>query len=226
MKIVTTSLVRGAREAEGTVVIIDVLRAATTASYLLAGGAERIIAVERVQDAFDLKLKHPSYILVGELKGRKVPGFDYGNSPSAIRGADIRDKTIIFRTSSGVSGIMNAKKADVILFAGFVNAQATADYLKKKKPSLITLVGMGWEGTLRACEDDECAQYIKNTLNNITNNQKAIKKSLLTCKTAEKFFEDDPDFPEIDFELSLEFDRFDFAIRALKQRNQILLAKA
>ena len=47
MEIVLSSLLNGAKEAQGTVVIIDVYRAFTTAAIAFSKGAEKIILVQR-----------------------------------------------------------------------------------------------------------------------------------------------------------------------------------
>jgi phosphosulfolactate phosphohydrolase-like enzyme len=42
---------------------------------------ERTIPVAEVEQARQIKAWHPDYALIGERNGRKLPGFDYGNSP-------------------------------------------------------------------------------------------------------------------------------------------------
>lgn len=55
MDITIESLLQGARNARGLVVLIDVLRAFTTAAYVLNNGARKIIPVGRLEEAFRLK---------------------------------------------------------------------------------------------------------------------------------------------------------------------------
>ena len=54
MEIKVGSLVGGAREAEGTVIIIDVFRAFTTAAIAFDHGAAQIILVAEVEEALEL----------------------------------------------------------------------------------------------------------------------------------------------------------------------------
>jgi 2-phosphosulfolactate phosphatase len=70
--------------ATGLVVVIDVLRAFTTSAFLFQAGAEEIILVSGVDEAFQLRKEIPDSIIVGEVDGIRVPGFDLGNSPSTI----------------------------------------------------------------------------------------------------------------------------------------------
>ncbi len=56
MEIHLKSLLQGARESTGTVVIIDVYRAFTTAAVAFQRGAEKIIFVARIQDGLALRI--------------------------------------------------------------------------------------------------------------------------------------------------------------------------
>ena len=55
MEIRLGSLVRDAREAEGTVIIIDVFRAFTTAAIAFQNGASQITLVAEVEEALELQ---------------------------------------------------------------------------------------------------------------------------------------------------------------------------
>ena len=82
MDIEILQLTEGAMKARGLTVVIDVFRAFSTACYIFAAGAEKIIPVEHVEEAFNLKKIFPEVVMLGERLERKVPGFDFGNSPS------------------------------------------------------------------------------------------------------------------------------------------------
>ena len=143
MKINRLSLVEGAREAKGLTVIIDVFRAFTTAAYVMANCAKKIIPVGSVEEAFKLREEHPNWIIMGEVDGKTVPGFDYGNSPADVMNLDFRDRTLIQRTSAGTQGIVNAQQAEELMVGSFVVAEATVDYIKQRDPEDVSLVAMG-----------------------------------------------------------------------------------
>ena len=63
MKIQILHLVEGAKQARGLAVIIDVFRAFSTACYIMNNGAEKILPVSEVSEAFQLKKKSPDLIL-------------------------------------------------------------------------------------------------------------------------------------------------------------------
>jgi 2-phosphosulfolactate phosphatase len=60
-------------------VVIDVLRATTTATQALASGYERVLCADSIERA--QALRQPGRVLAGERKSVKPPGFDQGNSP-------------------------------------------------------------------------------------------------------------------------------------------------
>jgi len=66
MHINILQLAEGAREAKGTAIIIDVLRAFSTACYAINKGIETIIPVGDINLAYQLKKNNPDYLLTGE----------------------------------------------------------------------------------------------------------------------------------------------------------------
>ncbi len=79
-------------DADGVVVVIDVLRAFTTAAYALDRGAEEIFLVSTVEEAFDLKERNSRCLLIGEVDGLPIDGFDLPNSPSALANLDLNSR--------------------------------------------------------------------------------------------------------------------------------------
>jgi 2-phosphosulfolactate phosphatase len=111
MEICIESLLEGAKRAAGSVAIIDVFRAFTTAAVALANGASRIIMVGTVEEALSLRDNGIAQVCMGEVRGRAPPGFDFGNSPFEVSQADFGGKTIVQRTSAGTQGIVAASQA-------------------------------------------------------------------------------------------------------------------
>lgn len=217
MRIERLSLISGARRASGLAVIIDVFRAFTTAAYVMANGAERIIPIGSLKEAFELKRLHPDWLLMGERDGRRVEGFDYGNSPFEISDVDFSGRTVIQTTGAGTQGVVNAKGAEEMLLGSFVTAGAIIEHIRRANPEVISLVAMGSIGVERSMEDELCASYIENTLIGATPNFEEIKRRIRNSPSRAKFF--DPtrhQFHEEDFYMALELDRFDFILRVVK----------
>jgi 2-phosphosulfolactate phosphatase len=214
MEIKRLSLLEGARRATGTAVIIDVFRAFTTAAYVMANGAETILPVGGVEEALELRRRHPGWLVMGEVHGHKVPGYDYGNSPEEVSRVDFTGKTVVQRTSSGVQGILAASGADEVLLGSFVIAEATVEYLKRRGPDVVSLVAMGWEGEYEAIEDELCAEYLEARLLGRRPDFPDMVRRIRADPQGAKFF--DPaqtSFREGDFHAAMSLDRFPFALR-------------
>ena len=215
MNIRILQLVEGARQARGLTVIIDVFRAFTVEAWLSHNRAEAIIPVGDIQTALDYRTAHPGTLLCGERGGRKIDGFDFGNSPSAIEQADLAGKTVVHTTSAGTQGIANAHGAQEIIGGALVNASAIARYIRSRNPDEVSLVCMGLAGKEETEEDTLCARYIKSLLEGQPIADLDAEIEILKRTSGAKFFDPAQQdvFPEADFHLSTQVDRFDFVLR-------------
>ena len=217
MEIRILQLIEGARAARGLTVIIDVFRAMTVEAYVLHNGAADLLPVGSLEEAYAYREAHPGTILIGERGGKKCPGFDFGNSPSAVKHVDFTGKTVVHTTSAGTQGIANAVGADEMLTGSLVNAKAIADYIRNSGAEVVSLVCMGLEGLEPTAEDTLCAEYIKSL---VEGKPMDLTEGIAECKrtSGAKFF--DPAnrevFPEEDFHLSVEADKFDFVLHVEK----------
>ena len=193
-----------AKEATGHVVTIDILRAATVEAYAFSKGANYIIPVYDVEEAFNLKKENPSYILIGENDGHEIDGFDYGNSPSEIIKANLEGKILIHRSSSGTKGLVNAVNAQELIFGSFVTASAIVKYLHSKNPDTVSLLAL-------SKDDMICADYLELLLQGHTPNVDLFKKKVYEEPSVSWFIDATmPEFPITDLELALDFNIFNF----------------
>ena len=109
-----------------TVVVIDVLRAFTTAAYAFDLGVYEIILVSGIDKAFQLRDRFPDALLIGEADGIPVEGFDLGNSPTHLTNTDLQDRRLIHRSTAGTQGVVRSANACNILATGLCCARATA----------------------------------------------------------------------------------------------------
>ena len=212
MNIRILELLEGARAATGLTVIIDVFRAMTVEAYVIANGAKDLIPMGDIEQAYAYREAHPGTILMGERGGAMCPGFDYGNSPSAVKNVDFTGKTVVHTTSAGTQGIANAVGASEILTGSLVNAKAIARYIKNSGAEEVSLVCMGLAGEESTREDTLCAEYIKALAEGT---EIDLAAGIEECRqtSGAKFFDPaDTVFPEEDFWLSVEADRFDFVL--------------
>ena len=216
-----------AKEAKGLAVIIDVFRAFTVEPYIINNNAKKLIIVGDKQFAYNLKQQNPSYILIGERNGIKLPNFDYGNSPSNIENIDFSSKTVVHTTSCGTQGIVRAINADEIITGSLVNLNAIVEYIKKSNYTDVSLVALARESEDPFPEDQICAEYIKALLENEDISIFANQITALRNTSGSKFFdkEKQKDFPERDFYLCTELNKFNFVLKIEKDEANNLYAQ-
>ena len=157
--------ITGARQAArsgATTVVVDAYRASTTIAVLVSKGA-RVLPVASVREAEDADVD----LRVGERGSVKLSGFDFGNSPAALRAANIPPGArVALTTTNGTRVLEAAAGAPRIYAASFVNARAVADELEglaAAEDRGILIVGCGWEGN-RSSEDEAAAGAILHRL--------------------------------------------------------------
>jgi len=226
MKIVCDSLYNGALAARGVAVIVDVFRAFTCAPLLFSMGIDKLFLIETPEQAFALKEKDRDLILVGEVSGISIEGFDFGNSPSEIlrKGPEFfKGRTIVQRTSSGVQGALLALDvAEEVLLGSYALARPTAQYILSKKPETVSLVAMGWELKEIAPEDEWCVRYLSHLLGNGSYDHNEALREIVFHKTAQRFLRsEEASFPPEDPLICLQRDVYDFALRAEKHAGRV-----
>jgi 2-phosphosulfolactate phosphatase len=122
------------------VVIIDVLRATTTILTALVNGAKEVIPAENPTTAARIsKGRGKNALLCGERGGKKVEGFDLGNSPFEYQESKIKDKTLVFSTTNGSVTIVKSRFAKNSVLASFLNISAIVEYIKQLNEDIILI---------------------------------------------------------------------------------------
>lgn len=192
-------------------IIIDVLRAFTTAAFAFASGAEMIIPVATQETAFELKKLNPNYLLMGEREGHPIPGFDFGNSPSEILKQNLTGKALVQRTSAGTQGIARSSKSKKILVSSFVVAEATLKRILKLNPSKVSFVITGRNN---GDEDLALADYLESKIkNNRTVDAQPFIQRVMSSPDGLFFASSGhPHFPDSDLKHATSIDLFPFAM--------------
>jgi len=148
------------------VVVIDVLRAASTIVTALQNGSKGVIAVDNMADASRIaqNLDPTSYLLCGEKDGKKIEGYHLGNSPFEYDTNIIEQKTLLLNTTNGTRAIHRSSSADTLIIGCFLNVSAVVDTLRNADKEII-IICSGWKNRL-SFEDLLCAGYIISKLNN------------------------------------------------------------
>jgi 2-phosphosulfolactate phosphatase len=211
-------------EATGAVVVVDVLRAFTTTAFAFHRGAKEIVLVSTVEEAFELRARHPDCLLMGEVKGRPIDGFDFPNSPAALALEDLTDRRLIQRTTAGTQGIVRSTRAEPLFAASLCVASATASLLGDLKPAAITFVETGVGPSGGGEEDTACADYIAGLLLGAPPPRTEVERRVAGSGHAALFSRGEfPEFPAADLERALEIDRFSFAMRVSREDDLLVL---
>jgi 2-phosphosulfolactate phosphatase len=226
MEIRLGSLVRDAREAQGTVIIIDVFRAFTTAAIAVDKGASQIVLVAEIEEALALKKHGIGDLLMGEVDGKRPGGFDFGNSPYEISQADLAGKTLVQSTRAGTVGVAAAARGDSIYLGSFVVAEATAAAVRRENPPLVSIVAMGDQGRVRSDEDELCGLYLRNLLQGRHPDVASVRNLVLVGRATQKFYDaSQPQFHPKDVELALQFNRYPFAMKVTREDGLLVARK-
>jgi 2-phosphosulfolactate phosphatase len=208
-------------DARGTVIVIDVLRAFSTAAYAFGAGAESISLVSGVEEALNLRQQHPGWLVMGEEGGLPPKGFDFGNSPTQIRAQDLRGRHLIQRTSAGTQGVARSLNADVLLVASFVIASATVQYVLKSEPQELSFVITGGE---KNEEDLACAEYLEALFQQRAPDPEPFIRRVYESYDAIQHLDPaQPEFPEEDLDFCTRIDIFPFALPVLREDGRPVL---
>jgi 2-phosphosulfolactate phosphatase len=227
-RVLRKSLLAGAQQAEGVAVVIDVLRAFTSAALMMHLGADQIVLQADPQAVLDLKMQR-GYLAVGEVGGRKPPGFDLGNSPSRILAAG-RDlfagRTVAQRTTAGTRGALAAAQgSELVILGSYVMAQAISRHIQRLSPlpAVVSLVAMGDDGAEVTPDDERCADYIHHLLTGRPYDHVAALRQVVEHECTQRFLRgDQAHFPVADPFWALQRDLFDFVLVAKREGDHLV----
>jgi 2-phosphosulfolactate phosphatase len=198
---------------DGAVVVVDVIRAFTTAAYAFGSGAAEIYLVGDVREALAFKAAHPGSIALGENRGLRPAGFDYPNSPAMVSRLDLAGRTLVQRTSAGTRGVVAAKHADRLWAASLACASATARAVNEAGLGEPTYVITGRFEDSSGADDEMTAELIERARIGRPLDAAATSTALLATNEAAKTLALGPDHCDpADIELAATVDRFDFAM--------------
>ncbi len=139
-------------------VVVDVLRATTAIACALAHGARAVIPVRHASAARRVARSIGGALLGGEHENGKIPGFDFGNSPSEYDDR-VRNKTIVMRTTNGTRVLEALRGREPVWCAAFANVSAVARAVCGRDIAAVTFICAGQNGAF-SLEDFACAGAI------------------------------------------------------------------
>lgn len=149
------------------VVVIDVLRAATTVATALSNGARAVHPFGTVEETArrGAEMDRESVRMAGERRMVRIPGFDFGNSPLEFTRSAVSGRSVLYTTTNGTAALIATHGARECLFASFVNVSATIDavYRGAAGGADVTVICAGTDRRV-ALEDAVCAGRIVRAL--------------------------------------------------------------
>jgi len=190
------------------VVVIDVLRAFTTAAWCFARGVADLYLANTPEDALQARShEHSDALLLSD--GPPKPGFDLVNSPAVIRDSDLAGRTVIQQTTNGTRGVFAAfaRPRALVLCSALVTASATLRAVAGSNASAVAFVVTGGD------EDAALADYLRAALDDAGTDVEPCLQRVQNSHAATQFRElahrgDYPGLHEDDLRLALEVDHF------------------
>ena len=147
-------------------VAIDVLRATSTLTVAFEHGAARVVPFAETAEALAFRAATPGALACGERDGRKVAGFDLGNSPFEYGAEVVGGRTLAFASTNGSRAMLALERCDRVLLGAFVNAPALARTLLADAAAAGGRVEIVCAGSLgRPSEEDAaCAGWLCRAL--------------------------------------------------------------
>jgi len=144
------------------IIAVDVLRCSSSIVNAFVNGVKAVVPAETLREAFALREQHSDYLLAGERRGRKLRGFDFGNSPWEFVQEAVDGRTLIMTTTSGTGALVRCRGAEHVLVGAFLNAEAVAKEaaaIAQRNELDVSFVLAGEKG-LFSLEDFLCAGAI------------------------------------------------------------------
>jgi len=180
--------------------------------------------VSSVEEAVELHQQHPDCLLLGEVDGRPISGFDLPNSPCAVESLDLSSRRLIERTTAGTQGVVLSSRVDHLFAASLSVAAATAQRIRMLNPSTVTFVETGVRPKGGGEEDAACCDYIESVLLDTTLPVEEIRRCVLESRAGAKFTGgQNDDFPKADLDCALKIDKFPFAMQVERRDGSLVM---
>ncbi|MTI22951.1 2-phosphosulfolactate phosphatase [Fulvivirga sp. RKSG066] len=125
------------------VVVVDILRATSCMTTGIAHGVNSIIPFADMEECMLMSAK--GFLTAGERNGKKIDGFDLGNSPYDYMDEAVKGQDVAVTTTNGTRAIEKSKGAVEVVIGAFLNISAVAEYLRAKNMDVLILCA-GWKG--------------------------------------------------------------------------------
>lgn len=205
-------------------VVIDVLRATTTAVVLLARGAPAVRVVATADDLAGLPAA--GHLVFSEVAAARAAGLPWvDNSPAAAGEVELAGRVPVLVTTNGTRAIAAAvRRARLVLVAGFVNLGSTARHLAAAGAAVTLLPAGDFAGVDVRTEDERCADAFEALLAGRPPDLPAL---LAACREDARVQRRIARHPELlrDVDIALSVDRHQVVVAAVERGGGLELVR-
>jgi 2-phosphosulfolactate phosphatase len=206
-RLVSVAIVRPedpAPQAVDVCIVVDVLRATTTAAVLCErlGG---LCVLPSAADLVHLPARAAGYALFSELKGLEVEVPRFDNSPVQARRADLAGRMPVLATTNGTVAVgIAARFAREVVLGSFINASAVAAHVRASGAARVAVMPAGNIGKAQRCsEDDGCAESLVAMLRGTAMDTAAV---IAACRADPRILRRSANEPGLADDIALCFD--------------------
>jgi phosphosulfolactate phosphohydrolase-like enzyme len=147
-------------------VVIDVLRATSTAVVLLGRGLPEVAVVPDPAALERLPARAGGYLVVSELSSLAALPHRIDNSPLTARDVPLEGRMPVLVTTNGTRALVAASRcASTVLALSFLNLRAVAAAVRERAPrSLVLLPAGDFASGEPHVEDERCADALETLL--------------------------------------------------------------
>lgn len=153
-----------------------------------------------------------------------MPGFDFGNTPSALIHAELGGKTVVMSTAAGVRGLQRYRQARHLYATSLVCARATAQAIRAARAKEVCFIITGEWVDRDGDEDIACADYIEALLKGEAPDAQVFAQRVRNSDFGRRFTAGTwPNLPLADLDLAADADRFDFAMPVRRRGDHLII---
>ncbi len=88
-----------------------------------------------------------SRLMLGERGGKKIKGFDLGNSPLSVTKEIVKNKRLFMSTTNGTKSLQKVQNVGHLFAMSFPNRKSVAEKIISLNKKNVLILGSGWEGS-------------------------------------------------------------------------------
>ena len=129
-------------------------------------------------------------LMLGERGGKKIQGFDLGNSPLSVKKQTVYNKRLFMSTTNGTKSLQKVQEVEHLFAMALTNRKAVAKRILSLKKENVLILGSGWEGSY-SLEDSLAAGALATYLIDNNNKIRILNDELQASIALWKFWEND-----------------------------------